>query len=74
MFATVNLKITAVLRRYISVYYDLFYEESAHEKIMIVTIVGSKANEYINIFLIATFFEFLAALNTMVADENSVRR
>jgi hypothetical protein len=41
-----------------------------HKKIMIVTI-GSKANEYINIFLIATFFEFLAA--TRAASGGEIR-
>jgi hypothetical protein len=39
---------------------------------MIVT-VGSKANEYINKFFIATFFDFLAASDAMVADESGVR-
>jgi hypothetical protein len=41
---------------------------------MIVTIVGSKANKGINIFFIATFFEFLVAWNAMVADESGIRR
>jgi hypothetical protein len=36
--------------------------------------IGSKANDYINIFYVATFFEFLAASNAMVADESGVRR
>jgi hypothetical protein len=43
-----------------------------HTQDLIVT-TGSKANEFINIFLIATFFEFLAA-NAMVVDESGVRR
>jgi hypothetical protein len=43
-----------------------------NKKNMIVTI-GSKANECINIFLIATFFEFLAASDAIVADESGVR-
>ena len=40
---------------------------------MIVTI-GNKVDDCINIFLIATFFEFLAASKAMVADESGVRR
>jgi hypothetical protein len=40
---------------------------------MIVT-RGRKTNDYINIFFIATFFEFLEPSNAMVADESGVRR
>ena len=43
----------------------------SNKKVMILTI-GSKANEYFNIFFIATFFDFLAASDAMVADETGV--
>ena len=45
----------------------------SNKKIMLVTL-GSNPNDYITIFFIATFFEFLAASNAMVADESGVRR
>ena len=45
-----------------------------HKIILHVVTIGSQANDYINIFFIATFFEFLAASNAMVADESGVRR
>ena len=44
-----------------------------HKKNILLTI-GSKSNNCINIFFIATFFEFLAALNAMVANESGIRR
>ena len=36
--------------------------------------IENNLNDYINIFFIVTFFEFLAASNAMVADESGVRR
>jgi hypothetical protein len=35
--------------------------------------IGSKANDNTNFVFIATFFEFLVALNNMVANESGVQ-
>ena len=45
----------------------------SNKKIKLVAI-GSKSNDCIKIFFIASFFEFVAASNAMVADESGVRR